>query len=119
MIEKIREILKEKYDIATAVEHNMIIGDNGLIKVQIEPPCANPNCREDQKKWLLRMAPSESFDRWSVSPAICERFVTPKQMVVYLANTTEVYKVLFKKLSSDYKELDYKCAELEYGEWDT
>ena len=115
---EIKNVLIDKYNIVTAVKYGMIIGDNGFIKVQVEQPCANPNCREEQKKWLLRMAPSESFDRWSVSAAICKRFETSEQMVVYLSNTTEVYKALFEKLSSDYKELDGRCAELEYGEWD-
>lgn len=114
MVERVRDILKEKYDIATAVEHDVIIGDNGLIKVQIEPPCTNQNCREDQKKWLLRMAPSEPFDRWSVSAAICERFETPQKLVEYLCYTRSIYVKLFARLSKDYKELYERWEELAF-----
>ena len=111
---ELKSALRDKYNITTGVQQGIVFGDNGLIKVQIEPPCTNPNCRKEQKKWLLRMAPSESFDRWSVSAAICERFDNTEQMAEYLSNSTEVYKALFKKLSKGYKELYDKWEDIEF-----
>lgn len=121
---KLKNILKDKYNIATDVklvtgsQHGLLFGDNGFIKVQIESPCTNPNCREELRRWVLRMAPSESFDRWSVSAAISERFDEPEQIVKYLSNTAEVYKALFKTLSNDYKELYDKWEELEFKDFE-
>lgn len=118
MIEKIQDILKEKYDLATTVKYDMVIGDNGVVKVQIEPPCKNPDCRDEQKKWLLRMAPSVSFDRWSVSAAISERFDSPERVVEYLCYVSLIYRKLFNQLSKDYKDLDDRYLVFEYGEYD-
>ena len=117
-MDKVRDVLKEKYNIDTSVKYGMIIGDNGLIKIQIEPPRPNCDSVDEHSKWLLRMAPSASFDRWSVSAAISERFNGTNQIVERLCHTADVYRKMFAQLSNDYKELDDKCTELEYGDWD-
>lgn len=111
---EIQEILKDKYNIATGIQQNIIFGDNGLIKVQIELPRANCSHADVHSKWLLRMAPSESFDRWSVSAAVCERFDGAEQIVNYLSDPSEIYKRLFKRLSKDYQELYSQWEELEF-----
>lgn len=122
---EIQNVLRDKYYIVTdirtdvSLRDGMLFGDNGFIKVQAESPCLALNCREEQKKWLLRMAPSQSFDRWSVSAAVVERFDSPEQMAAYLADSSVVYKLLFEKLSEDYRELEEKYIELEYGDCDS
>ena len=118
MLEKIQKVLKDVYNVDTAVKWNDLVGDNKLIKVQIEPPRANCPSTDEHYKWLLRMAPSESFDRWSVSAAISERFDEPWQIAEFLSNACEVYKSLFNKLSENYKELNYRFTDMEYGKWD-
>ena len=114
----IRDTLKEKYNLDTTIKHDEIIGDNGLIKIRIEPPCKTPDCREEQKKWLLRMAPSASFDRWSVSAAIEERFDNPDRIVEFLCHVAMIYKKLFDSLSNDYMALNKENEMLTYGEAD-
>jgi hypothetical protein len=116
MIEKIQDRLKEKYNLDTVVKHDELNGDNGLIKVRVEPPCSNPDCRDEQKKWLLRMAPSASFDRWSVSAAIEKRFDDPDQVLEFLCYTAMVYRTLFSAISKDYVTLSEENERLEYGE---
>lgn len=111
----IQNILKDKYCVATIIRHDMIVGVTGLIMVQIEPPRANCDPPDEHAKWLLRMAPHRSFDRWSVSAAISERFNGPEEIAAYLSDTAVVYKALFERLSEDYKELDDRCMEMEYS----
>jgi hypothetical protein len=115
-MQSVQSVLKHRYNVNAEIKHGMIVGDNGFTKVQVEPPCQNPNCREDQKKWLLRMAPSQSFDRWSVSAAVSERFDRIEQIVEYLYNSSKVYAALFNKLSADYKELDEQYENLAYSD---
>ena len=117
-MELIKIMLKNRYNLAADNKYGMLVGDNGLIKVQVEPPRTNCLPTDEHSKWLLRMAPSESFDRWSVSAAITERFDAPEQIVSYLSNAADVYKMLLKKLSEDYKELEDKYLDSQYGEWD-
>jgi hypothetical protein len=113
---KIQNIPKSKCEVDAVVECNDIIGDNEIIKIRIEPP--RPNCpsTDEHSKWLLRVAPSESFDRWSVSEAISERFDNTAQISEFLSNTSDVYKMVLQRLSEDYKELEGRYMELEYGE---
>jgi hypothetical protein len=98
---KVRDILKEKYDIKTSVEYGIINGDNGYIKIQITPPSGEPSpCRTT---WRLRMHPSESFECWGSPSAICEEFDDEHMMAEYLSDVTNIYKTLFQHLSHDHK----------------
>lgn len=100
---KTQELLREKYDIVTNIEHGIINGDNGYIKIQITPPSGEPSpCRTN---WRLRMHPSESFECWSKPVAICEEFDNEQLMAEYLTNVTNIYRILFHYLSHDHKKV--------------
>lgn len=114
-MKKIQNVLKELYNLESVIKHDEIIGENGIIKMQIQPPRANCTQTDEHSRWLLRMAPSKSFDRWSVSTAVLERFDNPEQIVKFLSNTSNVYKQLLHSLSNDYKELHERLEELECG----
>ena len=83
-----------------------------------QPERANCPASDEHSKWLLRLASSASFDRWGVSAAISERFDNTVQVTEFLSNTSAVYKMVLQRLSEDYKELEDRYMDAEYGEWD-
>ena len=100
---QVQSLLNEKYNISTSIEHGIINGDNGYVKIQITPPSgAQPPCRTT---WRLRMHPSESFERWGLPVAICEEFDNEQMVVEYLSDVISVYKTLFQHLSREHKKV--------------
>lgn len=58
-------------------------------------------------KWMLRVAPLRSFDRWANSTAVEEFFSTDKELCNYLTNhQLDIYKAMLRRLSDDYEEID-------------
>ena len=56
-----------------------------------------------EDKWLLRIAPISSFDRWANSTIIEEFFISDIELYNYLCNNQlNIYKALLKGLSNDY-----------------
>lgn len=54
-------------------------------------------------KWMLRVAPRVSFDRWGNSAVIEEFFNNETEILNYLKeNQLHIYKELFFVLSNDY-----------------
>ena len=54
-------------------------------------------------KWMLRVAPRASFDRWGNSAVIEEFFNNETEILNYLKeNQLHIYKELFFVLSNDY-----------------
>ena len=59
-----------------------------------------------KNKWMLRVSPSGSFDRWANSTAVEEFFDTDTELCSYLNDhQLEIYKALLVRLSRDYDEL--------------
>mgnify|MGYP001772152489 CR=1 FL=1 len=57
-------------------------------------------------KWMLRVAPRASFDRWGNSAVIQAYFNNETALLNYLENNQlDIYKALFSSLSDDYKYL--------------
>lgn len=66
----------------------------------VEPHEGNKN------KWLLRVAPISSFDRWANSTTVEEFFNTDIELCNYLyEHQLDIYKALLKDLSEDYDEI--------------
>lgn len=59
-----------------------------------------------RNRWMLRVAPISSFDRWANSVTIQEFFNTDIELCDYLAeHQLNIYKSLLKSLSEDYEEI--------------
>lgn len=57
-------------------------------------------------KWMIRVSPSASFDRWANSTAIEEFFDTSREVVNFLiCDLVRIYQKLLERLSQDYEEL--------------
>lgn len=57
-------------------------------------------------KWMLRVAPISSFDRWANSTAVEEFFLTDIEVCNYLhEHQLDIYKSLLECLSNDYEEI--------------
>lgn len=57
-------------------------------------------------KWMLRIAPISSFDRWANSTAVEEFFLTDIEVCNYLhEHQLDIYKNLLESLSNDYEEI--------------
>lgn len=58
-------------------------------------------------KWMLRVAPIVSFDRWANSTAVEKFFDTNIELCNYLyENQSNIYKMLLECLSEDYQQLE-------------
>lgn len=58
-------------------------------------------------RWMVRIAPAVSFDRWANSCSIEEFFETVDDVVRYLEERElDIYKELLKDLSSEYEIID-------------
>lgn len=58
-------------------------------------------------KWMLRVTPITSFDRWANSTAVEEFFGTDIELCNYLyEHQLDIYKMLLERLSEDYRQLE-------------
>lgn len=59
-----------------------------------------------EDKWMIRLSPAASFDRWANSRYIEEFFITADKLRHWLYDETdEIVRGLFEMLSDDYVEL--------------
>lgn len=88
------------------------IDDNTLHCQIISPHSGTGN------RWLVRIAPSVSFDRWANSTAFQGYFDTFDLMIRYLNSSACVVNILsdvLESLSADFKELQEYSETMEYG----
>lgn len=65
-----------------------------------------------KNRWMLRVAPIVSFDRWANSMAVEEFFDSEMGVCCYLKNHQfDIYKAMLRRLSDDYNE-EYKQSIL-------
>ena len=96
----------EEYDISGYEGHLEVRTDIALFMV-VEPHSGTKN------RWMLRVAPISSFDRWANSTAVEEFFDTEIEVCNYLsANQLDIYKDILRRLSEDYHELSEDYDEL-------
>lgn len=63
-------------------------------------------------KWMLRVTPISSFDRWANSTAVEEFFDTDIELCNYLHDhQLDIYKNLLRDLSDDYNEIYNQLSE--------
>lgn len=57
-------------------------------------------------RWMLRVAPIGSFDRWANSTAVEEFFDNDTELCIYLTeHQLDIYKSMLSRLSEDYEEV--------------
>ena len=62
-------------------------------------------------KWMLRVTPIVSFDRWANSTAVEKFFGTDIELCDYLhEHQLNIYKMLLERLSEDYRQLEKDCC---------
>lgn len=104
---QIASFLRNLFNLQVEYENNNFYAKNDTIIALVVSPHEGTD-----NKWMLRMTPRASFDRWANSRQIEEFFDTAERLNQYLAkNRLNIYKTLLTQLSEDYKELDseYKC----------
>ena len=91
----------QKYEI-TEYDINLEARTDTALFMIVEPHSRTNN------KWMLRVAPISSFDRWANSTAVEEFFDTDIEVCNYLYDhQLDIYKDLLKRLSDDYDEERY------------
>ncbi len=84
-----------------------IYGGNDFIVVLVAAPHEG-----NDYKWLLRMSPKVSFDRWANSCAVDEEFESADDLRYYLYDCeSDIYAKLFEALSEEYAELRDNAEE--------
>ena len=102
-LEMIRRVLENSLAIKTYTNFlgTHLYNIRGIITTLVVAPHDG-----NRHKWLLRLAPAVSFDRWANSSYIEEYFDSADDMREYLYNRKFViYGQLFGMLSEDYAEL--------------
>ena len=94
-----KNITSEVFDIREYEGHLEAKTDTVLFMV-VEPH------EGTKERWMLRVSPMASFDRWANSTAIEEFFDTEAELCNYLnENQLRIYKSLLDYLSNDYEEI--------------
>lgn len=102
-IEKIQRRLKEDFGVEAKLfpDGSGLAGHSDLITVLVRAP------NGDDPKWLLRMSPSASFDRWANSMCIEERFDSGAEIRSYFyLHEKDIWKQLLRTLSEEYAEIE-------------
>lgn len=97
----------------TCIRDGVLEIDNDTLHCQIVSPHSGTGNR-----WLVRIAPSASFDRWANSTAFQGYFDTFELMKNYLTSSACVAHILsdvLESLSADFKELNEYSETMEYG----
>lgn len=91
----------QNYEI-TEYDINLEARTDTVLFMIVEPHSGTNN------KWMLRVAPISSFDRWANSTAVEEFFDTDIEVCNYLyEHQLDIYKSLLERLSDDYDEERY------------
>ena len=99
-MEKVKEILKEKYDVEMTETEYELCGQNSLMTVLIVKPHSGINY-----DYMIRISTVSAFDRWVNSCAIEKRFHTIQGLIQYLeTEEVDIYKELLAYLSLEYEE---------------
>lgn len=104
----IQHVLMGFYNIETELVSSLInptnarlFGSSDYIRVLVVAPHEG-----NDHKWLLRMSPAVSFDRWANSTSVEERFKSSEDLKSYLIVCKyKLYQQLFETLSGEYEEL--------------
>lgn len=97
-MEEIKGYLMEAYDCDdfNKKDISLIVQSEYIAFLIVEP-------HDHLDKWMLRVAPRVSFDRWGNSAVIEEFFNNETEILNYLKeNQLHIYKELFFMLSNDY-----------------
>lgn len=108
-LEMIRRVLENSLAVRTYINSfgSHLYNIDGIITTVVIAPHEG-----NEYKWVLRLSPAVSFDRWANSSHIEECFESANDMREYLYRMRLViYAQLFEILSDDYDEL-----KLEYDE---
>ena len=99
-MEKIKEILKEKYQVELSETEKELTGQNSLITVLIQKPH-----RGFDYNYILNVATVSGFVDWVNSCAIEQRFRTIQGLTEFLeTQEAYIYKQLTARLSLEYEE---------------
>jgi hypothetical protein len=102
-LERIQRYLATMLNISTVLDDSgtTLYGNNNLITALVVTPHEG-----NEQKWVLRLSPLVSFDRWANSMCIEEHFDFAGDIYNYLDQCeTDIYVRLFETLSQDFKEL--------------
>ena len=104
---KIVHVLKSKYHLNVDIsKESHLYATNDMINLMVVAPHEGT-----QNKWMLRVGPMVTFDRWANSTSIERFFDRPAHVAAYLEEQMDyVYKRLFESLSNEIKE-ERECAE--------
>jgi hypothetical protein len=102
-MKRIQNVMETLYNLRTETnqynEHIHAVNDTVIAEVVF------PHSGTDGK-WMLRITPFASFDRWANSCAIEKFFDSADEVSVYLETyRIDIYRKLLDYLSSDYEEL--------------
>lgn len=101
-MERIKEILKNKFDLEIEEPNENIYASNDIINCLIVKPHSGT-----KNRWMVRFSTKSAFDRWANSCPIEEFFDTVHDVNEYLIkNQINIYKQLLEYLSDEYDELD-------------
>lgn len=106
-------MFKELSDSDVRICDGMLEIDNGVIRCQIIAPHNGTGNR-----WLVRVAPSVSFDRWANSTAFRVFGDTFELIMDYLSDSENMAYILsnvLQSLSADFKELNEYNEVMEHG----
>jgi hypothetical protein len=96
----ITRVLVDKYHLrvdTTSPTH--MYGTNQIINLMVVSPHEGT-----KNRWMLRIAPMATFDRWANSTAIEQFFNSPEDVAFYLYGVRTVYQKLFESLSREVEE---------------
>lgn len=97
--------LRTEYEMKVNItKYNLNAKDDSIIFLVVPP-------HDDMKKWLLRIAPRSTFDRWANSVVVEREFDTSEQVNAFLLNNKEY--IYLKMLNSLSKEVSGILDELE------
>ncbi len=99
-MEKIKEILKEKYQVELSETEKELTGQNSLITILVIKPC-----REFDYEYIIRISTVSAFVDWVSTCAIEKTFRTSQGLIGYLeTQEADIYKQLTAYLSLEYEE---------------
>jgi hypothetical protein len=97
----IKRVLQRKYHLRVdASSESHLYATNNVINLMVVSPHEGTN-----NKWMLRVGPMVTFDRWANSTSIERFFDCPAHVAIYLEDRMDyIYQCLFESLSREIKE---------------
>ena len=104
---RIKRVLRVKYRLnVDASKESYLYAADDMINLMVVSPHEGTH-----NKWMLRIGPMATFDRWSNSTSIERFFDYPEHVAVYLEEHADyVYKKVLENLSREIKE-ERECVE--------